>query len=90
MLSSLLGGVLNGDTLSPAAGTSGSRLTFPATNTGFVGILGLSARFTGGGRLLFMFSTGLSSMLLRAGWELILLFSLSATKRRGEDAIVWG
>ena len=54
MLSSLLGGVLNGDTLSVGVGR-GSRLTLWLIATGFVGILGLSARFTSGGKLFALF-----------------------------------
>ena len=58
-LSSLLGGVLNGDTLSAGVGR-GSSFTLWLTATGFVGILGLSARFTGGGKLFAVFWMELS------------------------------
>ena len=56
-LSSLLGGVLNGDTLASKEVRRGSGLrTLPAVNpmgkaiaVGFAGIIGFSARLTGGG-----------------------------------------
>lgn len=67
-LSSLLVGVLNGDTLSATGVVSGSRLTLlvlVVIEMGFVGILGLSARFTGGGKLLAAVGGGrLSNLLL--------------------------
>lgn len=54
-LSSLLGGVLKGDTLASTEGrrSSGSRVAGGgmAIVTGFAGIFGLSARLTGGGAL---------------------------------------
>ena len=56
-LSSLLGGVLKGDILAPREGlrASGCRISGASTAIvfGFTGILGFSARLTGGGALTF-------------------------------------
>jgi len=48
-LSSLLGGVLNGEILSSAVDFDGSRFVLLGIKFGFEGTLGLSARLTGGG-----------------------------------------
>lgn len=50
MLSSLLGGVLKGDTLSNVAGMCGIKPALEVIEADFKGTLGFSARFTGGGR----------------------------------------
>lgn len=50
MLSSLLGGVLKGDTLSDVAGMCGIKPALEGIEADFKGTLGFSARFTGGGR----------------------------------------
>lgn len=82
-LSSLLGGVLNGDTLSSVLATRGSRLTLLGINAGFVGTLGFSARITCGGRPLVELELGISSTILRTGFDSGSLFLLSATECGG-------
>jgi len=74
-LSSLLGGVLNGDTLSSFVPVFGSKLGLSCLLGGFVGIRGFSARLIGGGAFASAMSMLAALLFLCTGidWSSLLL-----------------
>ena len=80
-LSSLLGGVLNGEDCSSATVKDELRITLLGTKVDLNDILGLSARFTGGGMPLVEVWAGLLFSVICAGFDAMEDLLISAINR---------